>query len=190
MYWIMFSERKDEKETKLMGVPKIVTELDFECDLGKHITGDYPVIEYDFEEDDDLDFPNDNLMAPGFKGLLMHKRVSKILREIEVNNIQEFPVLLKGIDGHKNSDDYELVNIIGDADIVDYEKSDITLRRPKKIKFIDSLSFIDTSDMPLPYIFRLTSFLPLIIAHDKVKQAFEAKNITGFTFYKPEDFYL
>jgi hypothetical protein len=190
MYWIMFSERKEEKETKLMGVPKIITELDFECDLGKHIKGDYPVIEYDFEEDDDIDFPNDNLMAPGFKGLLMHKRVSTVLREIEVNNIQEFPVLLKGIDGNRNCDDYELVNIIGDADIIDYEKSDITLRRPKKIKFIESLSFIDTSDIPLPYIFRLTSFLPLIIAHDKVKQAFEAKNITGFTFYKPEDFYL
>ncbi len=73
---------------------------------------------------------------------------------------------------------------------MDYDKSDVRLYGVNEIEFIDSLSFIDTSDMLLPYIFRLTSFLPLVIAHDKVKQAFEANNITGFTFYKPEEFYL
>lgn len=190
MYWIMFGERQSNKEAKLIGVPDSLRKLGLECNQGKHITGTYPVIEYELEDDDNFDYPNGNLMAPAFKGLLLHKKISKILREIGVNNIQEFPVLLKGIDGHKTSNDYELVNIVGDADIVDYEKSQVTMFEPGDIDFIDSLSFIDTSDMSLPYIFRLTSFLPLVIAHDKVKQAFEANNITGFTFYKPEEFSL
>ncbi|WP_298776498.1 DUF1629 domain-containing protein [uncultured Shewanella sp.] len=188
MYWVMFTERQTDNEKILFGVPSVIEDLDLECDEGCHITGEIPLIEFAPEEN--FETLTDNLSAPGFGGLLANKRVSQTLRNAGANNIQEFPVLLKGVNDNQDCTDYDLINIIGDADIIDYDKSDVVLRRPGNIKRINALSFIDTSDMPLPYIFRLTSFLPLVIAHDKVKQAFEANNITGFTFYKPEDFYL
>lgn len=183
----MFPEIKNDNEKMLFGIPEAVTEFNLECNQAKNITGIIPTIEFSAKGYEIL---TDNISAPGFGGLLANKRVSETLREVGANNLQQFPVILKDVNGGGDCSDYDLINIIGDADIVDYEKSDITLRRPKKIKFIESLSFIDTSDMPLPYIFRLTSFLPLIIAHNRVKQAFEANNITGFTFYKPEEFSL
>ncbi|WP_299494176.1 DUF1629 domain-containing protein [uncultured Shewanella sp.] len=188
MYWVMFTERKSVEEKRLSGVPPLIDELHLKCNEGKNITRSFPVIEFTPKED--FHCLTDNLTAAGFSGLIANKRVSETLREIGVNNIQQFPVLLKEVNGNQDCTDYDLINIIGDADIVDYDKSDITLNSPGDIMLIDSLSFIDTSDIPLPYVFRLTSFLPLIIAHDKVKQAFETNNITGFTFYKPEDFYL
>ncbi|MCL1126946.1 imm11 family protein [Shewanella surugensis] len=188
MYWIMFTERLNDDEEILYDVPKVITDSNLKCNRASHITGSYPLIE--LSPEGGFRTLSDNLTAPGFKGLLANRRVSDTLREVGANNIQEFPVLLQGVNDNQDCSDYNLINVIGDADIIDYDKSDVVLRRPGNIKRINALSFIDTSDMPLPYVFRLTSFLPLIIAHDRVKQAFEAKNITGFTFYKPEDFSL
>ena len=188
MYWVMFTERNTDEEKMLFGVPSLIEELDLECDEGEHITGDYPVIE--FTPEDEFSTLADNLSAPGFGGLLANKRVSETLKSLDIHNIQLFDVQLKGVNGGKDCHDYDLINIIGNYDIIDYEKSDVILRRPGHIKRIKSLTFTDTSEMDLPLIFRLTSFLPLVIAHDTVKQAFEANEITGFTFYKPEEFSL
>ena len=188
MYWIMFTERNTDEETILFGVPPLIDELDLECDEGEMLTGGYPVIEFTPEEE--FHTLADNLSAPGFGGLLANKRVTDTLKSLDVNNIQLFEVLLRGVNDGQDCSDYDLINIIGDFDIIDYEKSDVVLRCPGDIKRIKSLSFIDTSEMMLPPIFRLTSFLPLVIAHDSVKQEFEAKNITGFTFYQAEGFSL
>ena len=188
MYWVMLTERQNDNEQILYDVPQVITDSNLKCNRASYIKGAYPLIELSPEEN--FDTLSDNLTAPGFKGLLANKRVSETFREAGANNIQEFPVLLKGVNGGKNCSDYNLINIAGDADIIDYEKSDVVLRRPGNIKRIRSLSFIDTSDMTLPYVFRLTSFLPLIIAHDRIKQAFDTNKITGFTFYKPEGFSL
>lgn len=188
MYWVMFTERQTDNEKILFGVPPLIEDLDLECDEGIHITGNVPLIE--FESEEDFETLTDNLSAPGFGGLLANKRVSQKLREAGANNIQEFPVLLKGVNNNQDCTDYDLINIIGDADIVDYDKSDVSIFESGNIRSIESLSFIDTSNMILHYIFRLSSCLPIIIVHDKVKQAFEANNITGFTFYKPEEFSL
>ncbi|WP_299010237.1 DUF1629 domain-containing protein [uncultured Shewanella sp.] len=190
MYWVMFSERKNEQDAILSGVPALIEDLDLEFDQGIHITGSLPVIEYEVEEDDEFNNLTDSLVAPGFNGILANERVVKALRDLGANNIQEFPVLLKSINNDQNCSDYMLINVIGDADIIDYDKSDISLFESGNVRSIDSLSFIDTSNITLHYIFRLSSCLPIVIAHDKVKQAFEANNITGFTFYKPEEFSL
>ncbi|WP_064791380.1 imm11 family protein [Shewanella woodyi] len=188
MYWIMFTERKGPEEKRLSGIPSLIDKFNLECNKGEEIDGVYPTIE--FTPDEEFIAYTDNIVAPGFAGLLSNKRVSDTLKSLDIHNFQQFSVLLKGITEGQDCPDYDLINIIGNYDIIDYEKSDVILRRPGKIKFIESLSFINTDKMDLPRIFRLTSFLPLVIAHDSVKKAFEGKGITGFTFYKPEDFYL
>ncbi|WP_394393638.1 imm11 family protein [Shewanella woodyi] len=112
-----------------------------------------------------------------------------MLDSLDIINIDYYEVDLINV---KNGDcrNYYIANIIGTFECVNYDNSEVELWPNGKIEQIDSLAFIDTSKMELPPIFRLSSFLPLVIINDAIKQAFERERVTGFKFYKPEDFYL
>ena len=89
-----------------------------------------------------------------------------------------------------------VANIIDHHDIIDYEKSNLTYDEDqeegeeKEIEFIRSLAFVATSEMKLPSIFRLSSFILVLVINTAIKEAFEANNVTGFKIYKPEEYSL
>lgn len=184
----MANERSSENELSIDDTPTIIEENGWEFDLGKYVTAEVTLISHGYRLEP-KQFMTDYIVAYGFKGLLFSKQLHSVFEKLEITNLQCYPVELINIDTNQKSQ-YVLVNVIGYFDIVDYDKSEVTLDEEGDIQFIDSLTFTDTSEMKLPPIFRLSSFLPLVIVNDEIKQAFEENNITGFKFYKPEDFYL
>ncbi|UWX04657.1 hypothetical protein H1235_08400 [Pseudoxanthomonas sp. NC8] len=83
-----------------------------------------------------------------------------------------------------------IANIVGAFACVDHAQSGIEYFDDGAIRFIDKLGLTPMSGGSYPPIFRLAEFLPVIIVSDVVKEALAAHQITGFTFYRPEDFSL
>jgi hypothetical protein len=73
---------------------------------------------------------------------------------------------------------------------VDHSQSDLDYYDDGKIRFIDKLALTPMPGSKHARIFRLAEFLPVMIVSDVLKNALTEQKITGFTFYKPEDFSL
>lgn len=130
---------------------------------------------------------SDCIMAPGLQGLVINKKIKDIFDQIELENIQYFPVEIKTTDNKIH--EYYIANIVGLYDIIDYDKSEITRnKRHGGISFFDGISFIDTDDLILPEVFRWAELKSVMIASDKVKKAVEAENCTGISFVEPESY--
>lgn len=184
-YWIMFTERNSEDEVFIDETPKIIEDNDWDFSIGEYVSDKIPIIKCgDFDEG----IMKDNIVAHGLNGLLFNYKVKDVLDELDVNNMQYFDVEL--VD---NSDvitlGYMIGNIVGHYDCIDYEKSSLILNSSGRIRGIDSLSFKEIDD-EIPSIFRISTFLPLIVVSDKVKNNLEMNKVTGVVFYNPEDFYL
>ncbi|NRD74008.1 hypothetical protein HQQ94_12315 [Shewanella sp. VB17] len=189
MYWIMSSERSKDNEVVLEIQSSSLSNQDVGFSTGESQLVIIKEIILHYQLGEGTNLYTDNLICYGAKGLIVNKKIKELLEELGVGNIDFYNVNLVNIKDN-TSISYYLANVIGAFECVDYEHSDIELWPNGKIEQIDALAFIDTSEMDLPPIFRLSSFLPLVIVNDEIKQAFEANNITGFKFYKPEDFYL
>ncbi|WP_157581899.1 imm11 family protein [Shewanella woodyi] len=184
----MANERNSENELSIDDTPLLIETNGWEFDSGLYIKETVPLISHTYKLEPEQ-FITDYIVAYGFKGLLFSKKLLKVMKDLKVNNVQCFPVELVNGDTEQ-IDEYSLINVIGQYCIVDHERSEVTSDDDGDIQFIDSLTFIDTSKVELPPIFRLSSFLPLVIVNNQIKQAFEDNNITGLKFYKPEEFSL
>lgn len=180
----MLTEHTHDNELIINGSPNEL--LDVRLNIGQPVSHPLNGLTYNYKNSDQLILA-DNIAAPGFKCLLLQNRAKFMFDRLNIKNIQYFDLEL--IDEKSTVTHCHLANILGNYDIIDYEKSNLDMD-DDQIDFIDSLSFIDTSNIKLPPIFRLSNFLPIIVVNDDIKDAFIKHNITGFTFYKPEDFSL
>lgn len=87
------------------------------------------------------------------------------------------------------SDDYKIASIVGVADCVDKEKSNLTYFDDGDIKLIKKL-VLDYSKIPSNLkIFRLINDRTLPLVHQSIKDAIVGSGMTGCVFYRPEEFH-
>ena len=182
-YWILDDDITNENQAYIQLPPKVMAENDWEFDNGEVFIHKIPKIHYKLE--DEVGVMQDCLSAPGLSGLVINGRLKEHFDKLELENIQVFPVDIELITGEIY--EYFILNIVGKYDIVDYEKSDVQISETMGfVRNYRSLSFIDTSDLILPEVFRWSEMLPVIIASDKVKLAIGAGGFTGIRFIEPE----
>ncbi|MCX4030507.1 hypothetical protein H0A36_28645 [Endozoicomonas sp. SM1973] len=188
MYWILISERSDDNQFYLDGTPPLISTNEWSFEEGSAVTGIIPEIEmlYTIEPNEIM---TDNLVSPGFRGLLIRNKVKGLLEILGLDNIQYFKTKLINEKTKESTEDYYIANIIGTYDCVDYDKSDLTFWDDGDIEFVESFVFKDISDQEPPEIFRLSSFLPLVIITDRVKKALDKQDYSGFKYYRPEEYY-
>lgn len=190
MFWIWANEPTAEDEAMIYGVPKVIEQQDLSFNQGKIVSDPVPPIEISRDSDSQGTL-TDNLIAPGSRGLLFSMRLRKLLGEIGVDNIQYFPVRVTNPADSTSTDDYMLANLLGRIACIDMAKSTLHMhpRFPDVIEFFDSL-VLDESKIKDLLMFRVEGFSPLIVVHEKIKEACEGNGITGIVFYEPEDYTL
>ncbi len=130
----------------------------------------------------------DNIEVPLNVGILVSKRLQKAMIDFGIKNIQWYKASLKHINGNLVSNDYAVGNIIKTIPCVDFEKSELVLRKnTSNIKFIDKLVLKEGIK---DHIFRIAEYLPLIIISNDLKKVMEANNFTGIKFLNPEELVL
>lgn len=191
-YYIMKNEIKSEDDLVADGLPDFIENDDddiFDFGAGKVIWKKPVPLETFLIDDNEDAEPCDAILAPGIEAPLVNEKIIKILDELEIENIQLFPIKLMHEKANELIDDYYILNVIGKYDPVDHERSKIR-RSPKyedMILGIDSLTFKDLKDVKLPMIFRLEPFMSFFVVHENIKNAFEKAHVTGFSFYTPEN---
>ncbi len=189
MKYIMFTEHTSDDEILIEGIPKIVVD-GIKFNQGEIITEAIVNIDFTYSNDAD-EVLADIIAAPGFKGLVINNKVKGLIQELGIKNTQYFPLKLNERVKGKTSSEYVIANIIGAFDVIDYSKSSLEIDPDdNSIEFIDSLSFCEIQEVELPQMFRLSSFMPLVIVSEEVKLLFEENHVTGVKFYKPEEFSL
>lgn len=127
---------------------------------------------------------------------LASERLQELLKETSAGQIEFFPISFEynGI----AYDNYKIVNVLHKIECVNYEQSNITFESYNDndegegdIYAIEGLVF-DESLIPSNLnIFLLgRSNNSIIVVHERLKNAINEKKISGFVFYKPEDFQL
>lgn len=192
-YYMMIEELDSDDDLVIEDEPDYMKSHDgISFEEGKVVYQPIPKIYHEFEASSSSEI-NEVIIAPLFQGPLVSKYVKASFDELEVDNIQFFPVELYHKNAEKKLDDYYIMNVVGSFDPIDYDKSEIEYYgtpEEKDIADIESLTFIPTDDLRLPKIFRLKPYLPLLVAHQAVKDSFEELGITGVKFYKPEEYSL
>jgi len=188
MLWIWANERSDEYELRIDGVPPMIEQHDWNFDLGVYVTDSIPVIDipYQIEPDERM---TDNLIAPGCRGLLVHKKIRSIFDKAGVDNIQYFNTRLINTVSGDIREDYLIANIVGKIDGINYDKSELVYDDKGRIQYIDSLNLKQQVDN-VGDIFRLSAFLPVVVVSDALKRVMDDADISGIKFYLPEDFSL
>lgn len=189
MFWVMMSERSDEYELSIDGTPPLIEQNDWRFDTGRSQPMSLPVIDvpFDIEPDERM---VDNIPAYGCRGLLINERVKAVFDTLKLDNIEYFPARLVNQSTNQVLSPYWIANIVGRFSCVDHEKSDLDYYNDGSIQFIDKLVLKPIPGGNYARIFRLAEFLPVMIVSDILKNALTEQNITGFTFYRPEDFSL
>jgi hypothetical protein len=193
MNWIWEHAITSEQEAMIYGVPDVLVALrarGVRFDLGVRAPVGVPlvVIERDDQSQGTL---NDNLVAPGTTGLLLSSRLRKALATAGVDNIEYFPTRIHNPQDGSTTDDYCLANIVGAVACIDRDQSVLHMHPDlaDEIEFIDSL-VLDAARIRGSLCCRLKEFLPVIVVHDRVKEACEAAQVTGVRFVRPQDFSL
>ncbi|ELR71513.1 hypothetical protein C900_02576 [Fulvivirga imtechensis AK7] len=104
--------------------------------------------------------------------------------------MQFFPAKLIDEGNQKILAPYWIANVVNRFNCVDQEQSELEYFRDGTIEFIDKLKLRVLKAKECGDIFRMAEFLPLLVVSDRLKAGLEGAGISGFTFYKPEDFSL
>lgn len=189
MYWVMMSERSSEHELSLDGTPPLIERHDWRFDLGLEQPASLPVIDVpvSIRPDEHL---TDNIPAYGCRGLLINGRVRAVFEGLRLGNVQYYHARLVDRETGQVLAPFWIANIVGRSACVDHDLSDMDYYPDGDIRFIDRLALTPMADEEGPRIFRMAEFLPAMIANDAVKDAIVEQRITGFSFYRPEDFSL
>lgn len=118
-----------------------------------------------------------------------------LLEGIGVRNIEYHPVEVEFHDSGDVLETYAAANILGQISCLDESTGDI--RRSRQTGDIIGLEeftleeskVIPTSEMQSEaLLFRLKEFPSLVLVHQRVKDAVEASEVTGFKFVEPEKY--
>lgn len=189
MYWILMSERSDENELSLDGLPSIFDALDINLDYGNLINTPIPVIDIHYSNTDNFAM-TDNIVASPRMGLLINAKVKNIFDALNIDNVQYFKSRLIDDNTKVINSDYCLANIIGKIACVDKAKSELELFPDGDIRFIDKLVLNLDKNNDYGHIFRLAEYSTLLVISNALKVELENNNVTGFKFYTPEEFSL
>lgn len=189
MHWILVSERSDEKQLRIEGLPPIFEELEIDFCEGNVISQNLGVIDFPFSNTLNS-IMTDNLAAAPAIGLLINEKVRGIFDKLNIDNIQYFKSRLINEDTKTINEEYYLANIIGKLSCVDRSLSDLDLFDSGNIRFIDKLVLNLDDNTDYGHIFRMADFLPLIVISDELKMALENSKVTGFGIYRPEEYSL
>ncbi len=189
-YWILLSERSDEYELTIDGLPECMEEYDLKFSRGRKIESlpcDTIVLPYTQAEDE---FKSDNIVCAPSLGLVINRRLRLLFESLGLDNIQYFPLVLQRDNPPFEEHDYCIANITGVHGCVDFENSSLTLFNDGTIMFIDSLHLKFNEDTDYGDIFRLSEYTQLIVISSRVREALEKEKITGLKIYAPEDLIL
>ncbi len=189
MYWILMSERSDENELSLNGLPKIFDKLDLNFDRGELIKKSPPIIEMPYLNKSN-NLMTDNLVAAPRMGLLINEKLKSIFESLDIGNIQYFRSKLIESNTGEVDESYCVANVVGLVSCVDQDKSDLDYYDDGDIEFIDRLVLNLNTEREYGHIFRIAEYSPLLVVSSQLKLAIESAKITGIKIYKPEEFSL
>jgi hypothetical protein len=187
MYWIWFNEPTSDEDAAIYDPPPVFEEEDISFGDGDRVERAVPPITVVRDADAQGVLP-DNVMVPRAMGMAFSSRLRALLAEVGVDNIDYYPCRITNPADGTATDDYMLANLVGKVACVDFEQSDLEMHRviPDTIQFINSL-VLKEGAIGDALMFRLAEFIPLVVVHEKVKDACVAAGITGVRFYEPEN---
>jgi hypothetical protein len=116
--------------------------------------------------------------------LILSYKAINVLKELDINNIQVFPVTLYIRNNPCNTFQYNIVNVVTIIQAMNKDKSEYIAwdDDPNQVKIIKRL-VMNKSEIPEDVeIFNLSEAAPYIIISDKLKYALDRNNITGTDF--------
>jgi len=187
MYWIWFNEPTADDEAAIYDPPVIFEEEDISLGDGVRVGRAIPPVTVVRDEDAQGVLP-DNLTVPRAMGLVFSSRLRAVLTAVGVDNIDYYPCRITNPADGTTSEDYMLANVIGKVECIDLAQSDLEMHPmlPNAIQFINTL-VLNEEAIGDALIFRLADFLPIVVVHEKVKEAVAAAGVTGVRFYEPEN---
>ncbi len=121
--------------------------------------------------------------------------VRNLLEGTGVHNIEYHPVEVEKHDSGVVLDTYAAANILGHIACLDASTGDIRRsRQTGDIIGLEEFSLEESKIKPTPQmhsealLFRLNEFPSLVLAHARVKEAFENAGVSGVKFVEPEKF--
>ena len=189
MHWIWANRVNADDQALVYGTPAAIeADDDLSFEEGNRVTRKVPAVTVELDKDSQGKL-TDNLIAGGVRGLLFNARLRDVFTSLGVDNLQYFPCHLRNLVTRASSDDYEIANIIGRVECVDFGKSEVTRfrRNPSQLMLIEKLA-LDAKKARGHDLFRLHEQPQIIVVSERVKRACEKKKITGVVFFAPEDF--
>jgi hypothetical protein len=109
------------------------------------------------------------------------------LKEIGVNNLQIFDLVITDPDNGKEYTNYKAINIVGRHSVADMDKSVASVYgTPETDVDFDKLILDENKLENVPLMFRLKESVNTILVHKKVKEYLEQKGFDGVVFYKTD----
>ncbi len=120
--------------------------------------------------------------------LICSNRLVNVFDELNIKNIQVFPVILYNKSNANEKLNYNVVNIVTSVSALNWELSDCVTwdDDPKDIKFIRKLVMKSSSLKENLDIFLLAEGVTFVIVSEKLKVAMEGNGITGVDFFPIE----
>ncbi len=187
MSWIIYPERSIDSDLMIVEVPGLMDDLDLNFDFGEFVESAPPVIELSYGPGDGK-AKLDVIPAAPRMGLLLNAKVRAVFDALAINNIQYFPARLINTHTLEQDNSYQIANVFEKHACVDFERSELELRKNGSIRFIDRLGLNVSKDYGP--IFRIAEFHPLLVVSDELKQALEDHQVTGLSISPSEDFEL
>ena len=129
----------------------------------------------------------DNFLAYSVRAPFLNTKGLSCLKSVSAEDVDYIDTKITDLRHNHEYQDYKIVNIKKAVHCVDFDQSELILRESGNIKFIDKLvlnerTLVDNKIL----ICRIHEFLPLIVAHDSIKNEMEQSGVTGLSFMRPE----
>lgn len=189
MYCILSNELENETlDANLSGSLNIDVGGELSFDLGETIKKDLPELIYTTNKNSIAGRMTDHITLAETTGLVMSNHCLKILNNEHNLNIQSYKFNIVDIKTNKTDNSYSLVNILDLIDCIDTKNSELKYFESGNIKRITKL-VIDENLIPSNQkIFRLSKRKNLIFVHESIKDTIKQNGLTGFVFYKSEEY--
>jgi len=190
MYWILSNELVDEdNDADIRGDVNLELGGDICFDDGVSVTVSIPKIILTLNNRAQMGRMTDHLSITNLYGLVFSARLRELLHDLMIDNIQYFDLDIVNPETGDTYTDYKIANVIGLANCVDKDKSDLKFYSSGDIKRIRKLVLDESKIPPELKIFRLSNRTTLTLVHQSVKDAIVGAGITGCVFYKPEEYH-
>lgn len=120
--------------------------------------------------------------------LIFSGKIVEIIKELNIPNVQMFPVTLYKKDNEDQTLNYNVINLMTKVAAMDWGKSDYLAWEddPKFVKVIRRLVIKQSAVKDGLEMFNLAEATPYVVVSENVKYAFESKGITGADFWSIE----